>query len=103
MDMMADNKNKEPYINMVRRVLDAHGERWYLNGERHREDGPAVVWADGSKFWYIDDKRHRLYGLAVEYANGRKWFFIAGVEYTEEDYTIKIKEIKYNRTIDKNC
>jgi hypothetical protein len=26
---------------------------WYLNGWRHREDGPAVEWADGSKEWWL--------------------------------------------------
>ena len=29
---------------------------WYLNGKRHREDGPAIECADGSKIWYIDGK-----------------------------------------------
>ena len=29
---------------------------WYLNGELHREDGPAAEWADGSKAWYLNDK-----------------------------------------------
>jgi hypothetical protein len=27
---------------------------WYLNGKRHREDGPAVEWADGTKCWYLN-------------------------------------------------
>ena len=27
---------------------------WYLNGERHRVDGPAVVWRGGSKQWWIN-------------------------------------------------
>jgi len=35
-------------------------KRWYLNGERHREDGPAVELVDGSKEWYLDDKRVRM-------------------------------------------
>ena len=29
---------------------------WYLNGKLHREDGPAIEWADGYKFWYLDGK-----------------------------------------------
>jgi hypothetical protein len=33
----------------------ANGDKfWYLNGERHREDGPAVEWADGSKWLYLN-------------------------------------------------
>ena len=29
---------------------------WVLNGERHREDGPAVEWVDGYKEWYLNGK-----------------------------------------------
>ena len=28
---------------------------WYLNGERHREDGPAIEYLDGTKRWYLND------------------------------------------------
>ena len=27
---------------------------WYLNGELHREDGPAVECDNGNKFWYLN-------------------------------------------------
>jgi len=27
---------------------------WYLNGKRHRTDGPAVEWANGDKSFYIN-------------------------------------------------
>ena len=29
---------------------------WYLDGEFHREDGPAIEYADGSKEWWLNDK-----------------------------------------------
>ena len=29
---------------------------WYLNGERHREDGPAYEGADGTKSWWLKGK-----------------------------------------------
>ncbi len=36
-------------------VLDTDGTKsWYMNGNLHREDGPAVEWGDGDKWWYID-------------------------------------------------
>ena len=35
------------------------GRTWYLNGELHREDGPALVSADGSVAWYLNRERHR--------------------------------------------
>lgn len=32
--------------------------RWYNEeGQYHREDGPAIEWADGSKFWYLNGQR----------------------------------------------
>jgi len=30
---------------------------WYLNGKRHREDGPAVELANGDKSWYLNGKK----------------------------------------------
>ena len=38
------------------KVYDNGDKWWYLNGKRHREDGPAIEWADGSKFWYLNDE-----------------------------------------------
>jgi hypothetical protein len=28
-------------------------KEWYLNGKRHRVDGPAIEWPDGTKRWYL--------------------------------------------------
>ena len=27
---------------------------WWLNGKRHREDGPAIERSDGSKEWWLE-------------------------------------------------
>ena len=32
-------------------------KRWFLNGKFHREDGPAVEYADGDKQWYLHDEK----------------------------------------------
>jgi hypothetical protein len=45
---------------------------WRLNGDCHREDGPAIEWADGSREWWVNHKRHREDGPAVENANGTR-------------------------------
>jgi len=29
-----------------------------LNGKRHREDGPAVIFSNGTKEWYRNGKQH---------------------------------------------
>ena len=31
-------------------------KEWYLNGKRHREDGPAIECSNGVKFWYVNNK-----------------------------------------------
>jgi len=76
--------------------IDADGNKiWYnSDGQRHREDGPAVEWTDGFKSWCINDKLHRLYGPAVEYANGDKVWYINGKEYTPKDWLMEVRKIK---------
>jgi|JI10StandDraft_1071094.scaffolds.fasta_scaffold2634791_2 hypothetical protein len=27
---------------------------WYKNNNLHREDGPAIEYADGTKYWYLE-------------------------------------------------
>lgn len=50
---------------------------WYnLEGQRHREDGPAVEWASGDKAWCLNDQLHREDGPAIEYVNGDKEWFL---------------------------
>ena len=37
---------------------DANGRKsWWLNGKRHREDGPAIEAVDGTKRWYLNGNR----------------------------------------------
>ena len=38
---------------------DEGNKGWYLNGKLHREDGPALEYADGSNSWYLNGKLHR--------------------------------------------
>ena len=62
--------------------VDEYGTRRYYNvaGRLHRDNGPAVEYASGSKAWYQNGKRHRDVGPAVErmddimawYQNGRR-------------------------------
>jgi hypothetical protein len=42
-------------VNFTGIVEYSDGDKeWYLNGERHREDGPACEDRDGSKYWYLN-------------------------------------------------
>ena len=57
------------------KVFAVGTRHWYLNGELHREDGPANERHDGTRFWYLNGKIHREDGPAVEYADGtRHWY-----------------------------
>lgn len=58
----------------------------YVNGQQHRDDGPAVEWSDGGKEWWQDGKRNRADGPAVELANGTKEWWIAGQRMLEEQF-----------------
>ena len=59
-------------------------KEWYLNGKLHREDGPAVEWANGNKSWYLNGKLHREDGPAVEWANGYKKWYLNGNLHRED-------------------
>jgi hypothetical protein len=55
----------------------ANGHKeWWLNGKLHREDGPAREYANGTKEWWLNGKRHREVGPAVEWANGNKEWWL---------------------------
>ena len=43
---------------------------YYKNGQLHRDDGPAVVWADGTAIFYKNGRLHRDDGPAVVCADG---------------------------------
>ena len=59
-------------------------KEWVVNGEYHREDGPAVERADGSKCWYLNGLIHREYGPAVETADGYKEWWLNGKHHRED-------------------
>ena len=37
------------------KVYTNGNKSWYLNGKRHREDGPAIEYVNGDKYWYLND------------------------------------------------
>ena len=58
------------YIEYTVRVYKNGNTEWWLNGELHREDGPAVECSDGTKSWYLHGKRHREDGPALVLVDG---------------------------------
>ena len=68
-------------------------KEWWQNGQLHRIDGPAVEWTSGTKEWYQDGHLHRTGGAAIEYADGDKWWFIDGVRLTEAEFNQRVKNV----------
>ena len=68
--------------------VDKLGTRRYYNkaDQLHRDDGPAVEYADGLKVWYQNGLRHRTDGPAIEWNDGRKWWYINGRMMPEEEF-----------------
>ena len=71
------------------------GTRRYYSkaGQLHRTDGPAVEYADGSKFLYQNDQLHRTDGAAIEYADGTKFWYINDDEcLSEAEFNQRVKD-----------
>jgi len=65
--------------------VSEHSTRWYNSKDQlHREDGPAIEWANGTKSYYINGKHHREDGPAMETADGEKHYYINGQLHREE-------------------
>ena len=58
------------------KVGEGGTKEWLLHGKLHREDGPAVEWADGSKQWWLHGKLHREDGPAIEGVGGTRYWFL---------------------------
>ena len=97
-----DNGNKFWYLNGQLHREDgpaiewADGtKKWFLNGKLHREDAPAIEWGvGGCKEWYLNGKCHRDDGPAVEYADGSKLWYFHGVKLTETEWRKRVQEVK---------
>ncbi len=64
---------------MIEYKVTVHGngtKYWHLNGKLHREDGPAIEWADGDKDWYLN-----------------------GNHLTEEEFNARNEPIKCNKVV----
>ena len=52
--------------------IDEDGNRFWLNekGFKHREDGPACEYANGTKIWYVNGLKHREDKPALMWSDG---------------------------------
>ena len=65
---------------------------WFLNGKRHREDGAAIEDSDGYKAWWLNDVRHREDGPAIEDSDGYKAWFLNGKRHREDGPAVEYPE-----------
>ena len=69
---MNENTMQQPTM-----TVDTDGnKRWKLNGKYHREEGPAIEYANGTKAWFLTDMRHREDGPAIEDVDGNKVWYL---------------------------
>jgi hypothetical protein len=67
-------------------IYGSGNKRWLLNGQMHRTDGPAIVWAGGDVEWYLYGERHRTDGPAVEFIDGELWWCLNDKCYTFDEW-----------------
>ena len=74
-------------------TIDEYGTiRWYnAQDQLHRDEGPAVEYASGTKYWFQNGQYHRLDGPAVEWVNGDKSWYIKDQELTEAAFLQRTK------------
>ena len=92
---------KTVYNMESRKEIDSKGTLRYYNEKDllHNENGPAVVFKNGTKIWQQNDLLHRLDGPAVIWSNGDKEWWIKGKQLTEEEYRMR-EYTKTNLTIE---
>jgi hypothetical protein len=66
---------------------------WWLNGKRHRVDGPAREWPDGRKEWWLNGFLHREDGPAIVYGNGDKDWWLNGKPYSESNWKKEVAKL----------
>ena len=84
------------YFNTYKNCLREYKE-WHLNGELHREDGPAIEDDHSSgnysrKEWWYMGKRHREDGPAIEIRNYDSDYYFLKEWYINNKF---VKSVKY--------
>lgn len=66
--------------------FDDGSKVWYKHGVHHRIDGPAISYSTGEKVWLINGVRHRLGGPAVTTEDGELHYYAHGRRFTEGEF-----------------
>ena len=73
------------------KVYDNGKIEWQLDGKYHREDGPAIIRPDGTKYWCKNGEYHREDGPAVIWPDGIKEWYLNGERYTEKEFNAEMQ------------
>lgn len=65
-------------------INDEGTKIWYLNGQIHRESGPAKEFYNGEKHWMVRSILHRTNGPAIEKPNGAFTWYKEGKIHRED-------------------
>ena len=63
-------------------------KEYLSNGILHREDGPAIIYSDGTKKWFFQGQLHRKGGPAIEYPDGTCEWYVNGCCYSLWSHSI---------------
>ena len=90
-ELQSEYEDLDKYENKYKDII------YYKKGTyiKHNQYGPAVIWADGSKFYYIQNKAHRLDGAAVIYLDGLEEYWINGKYLTKEEFKAHPERLKF--------
>lgn len=72
--------------------INEDGSKYYYKDKemtiRHRSNGPAVEYSNGTKSWIVDNELHRLDGPAVEYSCGLRSWYVRGKLVSAKEFAI---------------
>ena len=77
-------------------------KEWYKNGQRHREEGPAVECYNGAKKWYKNNNLHREDGPAIDWNDnmeGNKEWYLDGKFYGYDNEFTNESWYKFVKTL----
>ncbi len=81
----------------VKTVYGNGDQIWRLDGERHRDDGPAFIGADGTQGWYQYGEWHRDDGPAWIKADGTKEYWFNNTKLEEGSLKYRLVQEKERR------
>lgn len=95
-------ENSTVYVRVVTLNGDKYTGIWkgsgasehYVDGLRHRVDGPAVEHTNGTKEWYFEGLHHRDDGPAIVFSDGTTHFWVHGQKIDETSFELYANMMK---------